>query len=240
MATRDQVGPWSRRHVRLRAASLAALARAPPSRAHLSHRRAHFSTRRENLALGVRVLEHRARGRSRYANGLIQRVAHQLEHVLAAESVLAQPGHRRLLFCPALELGLDELVIADVRDHPVPADASLRVRDQSSFIANPYRPAVAVADAVVVRRARVFEPLLALEDAVAVLGVHLPRPQPGIVDPFLGREAEHRLDPLADVLPASAHAHLGHVQDRGHLLQKRLNLHLRQPLAGVREPRARA
>ena len=138
----------------------------------------------------------------------------------------------------ALELGLGALAVGDVGDHPVPAQPARGVGRERGFVAHPHGAPVAVAQAVFVGRVRFGEAFLAREDPRAVVGVHLPRPQPGVVDPLSRGEAEDRLRTGGDVEPAALDADLGDVEDRGQLVEQRPDLGLGQTLARASGERA--
>jgi len=131
----------------------------------------------------------------------------------------------------ALELGLGELAVGDVGDHPVPAHAPVRVGHERGFVAHPHEPPVAVAQAIFVGQRRFEQAVLALEHARAVVGMHLPRPQAGVLDPFARGEAEDRLHAGAEVMPAAVDSDLGDVQDRGQLVDERPDFELGRLLA---------
>ena len=126
------------------------------------------------------ALEHRAHLDVENPRGLHECLVHQLRHIHSLERVLAEPGHGRLLLGPALELGLGELAIGDIRHHPVPAHAPLGVGHERGFVAHPDHPAVAMTHAVFVGYRRLEKLVLAREHAVAVVGMHLAGPQAGI------------------------------------------------------------
>jgi len=142
-----------------------------------------------------------------------------------------------LLRCAALELKLGELAVGDVEHHPVPALAPVRVGQQHGFVADPDGAPVAVADPVFVGRRRLDEVLLASEHLLAILGVHLARPQTGVGHPLLGCEARDRLGARADVVPGAVDAGVGDVDDRRQQVDQRPGLELRweRALAVTRE-----
>ncbi len=178
-----------------------------------------------------RALEHGALLDTEDARSLAERMVHQLSHLGALERALSQPRHGGLLGRAALELALGELAVGYVQHHAVPARAALLVGEQHGFVAYPHDPPVAVEHPVFVGGARLLQRLLAREHELAILGVHLARPQAAVAQPLLGREAEDRLGAPADVVPAAVDARVGDVHDRGQQLDERTRSWLGRKLA---------
>jgi hypothetical protein len=102
----------------------------------------------------------------------------------------------------------------------MPEHASLCVGHQRSFVANPDRGTVAVTHPVFLRYRRLVELVLSVEDANAIVGVDLPSPKTGILDPLLGREAKYCPGAGANVVPPPVNPHVGHENDRRQLVDE--------------------
>ena len=161
---------------------------------------------------------------------------HQLGQVRAGERQLADSRDRGLLRRAALQLGFGPLALGDVRQHAVPPHPALFVGHQHGVVANPDRPAVAIGQAVVLRRrlaALAQRSGLAREHARAVVRVQQPRPQLRIGEPLLGRKPEQGVHLRADVVPAAADAGIGDVGDRREALHEGEGVDPRQSRALV-------
>ena len=162
----------------------------------------------------VGPFEHGAAVHAENLRGRGERVVHQHADLHSLQRTLAQSRDRGLLSGAALELELGELAIGHVGDHSVPHRATVPIGDERGFVAHPHGPSVAVEDPIFLRQRRLADHVLAPEHAVAVLWVHLTRPQPGVGHPLRGREAEYVGRARADVVPRAAHADVGHVENR--------------------------
>ncbi len=165
-----------------------------------------------------------------------RRAAGLLEQVVdrgAGERVLAQPRDRGLRGAPALELLLDQFLVGDVHEHPVPERRAVRTRDDDRAVSDPDDMPVLVEHAVIdevrgrvvgtVRRTVLGRALrLCGQCLVAIIRVQLARPERRIARPLLDREAQNRQDPFVHVLPGAVLAGDGDVDDRRQALDDRL------------------
>ena len=171
-------------------------------------------------------LEHRAALHVEDARRFAHRFLHQLVQIRALQRTPAEEGDRGLLRSTALQLGLGELALGDVRENPVPAQPPQLVGEERRVIAHPDRPAVAMQHPILLRRPRFLKLELPCEDALTVLGMNTPGPQTRVGQPLLRRVPQDRLDLGAHVVPGRIDAGLRDIDDRGQALDERARLQL--------------
>jgi len=181
------------------------------------------SAPQHQAALVGQVLPHRGNLGAQHVGGAGRGLLHQIGRAGALERVLAKQRHCCLLSRASLEFGLDLLAVADVMQHPVPAELTVLTAGEHGVVANPDGMPVAMEHPVFERFVLGLDAVvlvLARQDPVAVLGVQALGPQTRIGAPLRGGVAQDRLDLGAHVVPAPISAGVGDVDDRRNALEQ--------------------